>query len=208
MNKINYDKLFCECVEGLSGKPTLLLHSCCAPCSTLCIDRLKKHFDLTIFYYNPNMNDQHEYIKRKDEQIRYIQHLNSFGDDIKFVELGFCQEDFAQISRGHEGDKEGGARCYLCYELRLKKTFEFANAHGFDYFCTTLSVSPYKNAEWLNKIGFLLQTDKTKWLPTDFKKREGYKISRLMAREQNLYEQNYCGCAFSKTASQQNNVDF
>lgn len=201
MNKINYDKLFCEQIQNLEGKPSLLLHSCCAPCSTLCIERLKNHFDLTVFYYNPNMSDLEEYTKRKDEQIKYINHLNSLGENIKFVELGFLQEDFKKIARGHEGDKEGGARCYLCYQLRLKKTFEYACSHNYDYFCTTLSVSPYKNSEWLNQIGLSLQTPKTKWLPSDFKKRDGYKISRTLARAQNLYEQNYCGCEYSKTNS-------
>lgn len=198
MNKINYDKQFNEITKALSNKPTLLLHSCCAPCSTLCIDRLKQYFDLTIFYYNPNMSDSSEYEKRKNEQIRYIEHLNALGDSIKFVEIGFCQDDYKTIAKGFENEPEGGKRCYLCYKLRLEKTCEFAAAHGFDYYCSTLSVSPYKNAEWLNQIGLSLQSNKTKWLPSDFKKRDGYKISRLMARQQNLYEQNYCGCIYSK----------
>lgn len=198
MNKINYDKKFEEIINKLNKKPSLLLHSCCAPCSTLCIDRLKNHFDLTIFYYNPNMSDSTEYEKRKNEQIRYIEHLNSLGDNIKFVEIGFCQDDYKKIAECLENEPEGGKRCYLCYKLRLAKTFELAQNRGFNYFCSTLSVSPYKNAEWLNKIGLSLETNDTKWLPTDFKKREGYKISRQMAREQNLYEQNYCGCVYSK----------
>lgn len=198
MNKINYDKKFEEIINKLNKKPSLLLHSCCAPCSTLCIDRLKNHFDLTIFYYNPNMSDLAEYEKRKNEQIRYIEHLNSLGDNIKFVEIGFCQDDYKNISQGLEREPEGGKRCYLCYKLRLAKTFDYASTHNFDYFCSTLSVSPYKNAEWLNEIGVSLEEDGTKWLASDFKKREGYKISRQMAREQNLYEQNYCGCTFSK----------
>lgn len=198
MNKINYDKQFSEITKNLSNKPTLLLHSCCAPCSTLCIDRLKPFFDLTIFYYNPNMSDSTEYEKRKNEQIRYIEHLNALGDNIKFVEIGFCQDDYNQIAKGLEKEPEGGKRCYLCYKLRLAKTFELAQNRGFNYFCSTLSVSPYKNADWLNKIGLSLEKNDTKWLPTDFKKREGYKISRQMAREQNLYEQNYCGCIYSK----------
>lgn len=198
MNKINYDKQFAEILNNLSNKPTLLLHSCCAPCSTLCIDRLKQYFDLTIFYYNPNISDSPEYEKRKNEQIRYIEHLNSLGDNIEFVEIGFCQDDYKTIAKGLENEPEGGKRCYLCYKLRLAKTFELAQNRGFNYFCSTLSVSPYKNAEWLNKIGLSLETYDTKWLPTDFKKRDGYKISRQMAREQNLYEQNYCGCVYSK----------
>lgn len=198
MNKINYDKQFAEILNNLSNKPTLLLHSCCAPCSTLCIDRLKQYFDLTIFYYNPNISDSPEYEKRKNEQIRYIEHLNSLGDNIKFVEIGFCQDDYKTIAKGLENEPEGGKRCYLCYKLRLAKTFELAQNRGFNYFCSTLSGSPYKNAEWLNKIGLSLETYDTKWLPTDFKKRDGYKISRQMAREQNLYEQNYCGCVYSK----------
>lgn len=198
MNKVNYDKVFEDTIKNLNKKPTLLLHSCCAPCSTLCIDRLKEHFDLTIFYYNPNMSDASEYEKRKNEQIRYIQHLNSLGDNIKFVEIGFCQDDYKKIAKGLEKEPEGGKRCYLCYELRLAKTFQFASARKFEYFCSTLSVSPYKNAEWLNRIGLSLETNGTKWLSSDFKKRDGYKISRQMAREQNLYEQNYCGCVYSK----------
>lgn len=198
MNKINYDKQFAEIINNLSNKPTLLLHSCCAPCSTLCIDRLKQYFDLTIFYYNPNMSDSSEYEKRKNEQIKYINHLNTLGDNIKFVEIGFCQDDYKTIAKGLENEPEGGKRCYLCYKLRLAKTFGLAQNRGFNYFCSTLSISPYKNAEWLNQIGLSLETNDTKWLPTDFKKREGYKISRQMAREQNLYEQNYCGCVYSK----------
>ncbi len=198
MNKVNYDKQFNEITKNLSNKPTLLLHSCCAPCSTLCIDRLKPFFDLTIFYYNPNMSDASEYEKRKNEQIRYIEHLNALGDNIKFIEIGFCQDDYKTIAKGLENEPEGGKRCYLCYKLRLAKTFELAQNRGFNYFCSTLSVSPYKNADWLNKIGLSLETNDTKWLPTDFKKREGYKISRQMARKQNLYEQNYCGCIYSK----------
>lgn len=198
MNKINYDKQLAEIINNLSNKPTLLLHSCCAPCSTLCIDRLKQYFDLTIFYYNPNMSDSSEYEKRKNEQIKYINHLNTLGDNIKFVEIGFCQDDYKTIAKGLENEPEGGKRCYLCYKLRLAKTLEYAQKNTFDYFCSTLSVSPYKNAEWLNQIGLSLQSNKTKWLPSDFKKRDGYKISRLMARQQNLYEQNYCGCIYSK----------
>ncbi len=198
MNKINYDKVFLERINNLSSNPKLLLHSCCAPCSTLVIERLKHFFDLTIFYYNPNMSDEQEYSKRKNEQIKYIEHLNSNGDNIKFKEIGFCQNDFFEVIKNLKNEPEGGKRCYVCYTLRLKKTFAYAKMHNFDYFCSTLSVSPYKNADWLNKIGLSLQNEDVKWLENDFKKRDGYKISRAMAREQNLYEQNYCGCEFSK----------
>ena len=198
MNKINYDKVLCEILSKLTHKPTLLLHSCCAPCSTAVIDRLLPHFDITIFYYNPNLDTSIEYEKRKNEQIRYIEQLNTLGNHIEIIENGFCQPDFLEIVKGLENQPEGGKRCYACYQLRLSKTCEIASKLGFKYFCSTLSVSPYKNAEWLNEIGNTLSNDITSWLPSDFKKQEGYKKSRAMARELNMYEQNYCGCQFSK----------
>lgn len=197
MNKINYDKQFQQIINTLENKPKLLLHSCCAPCSTLVIERLKKYFDLTIFYYNPNMINLEEYNKRKNEQIKYIEKLNSSGENIKFIEQGFNKDEWSEIAKGKENLPEGSARCFDCYKLRLQKTFNLAKELDFDFFCSTLSVSPYKNAEWLNQIGLSLQTEKLLWLPSDFKKRDGYKISRQIARENNLYEQNFCGCEYS-----------
>lgn len=170
----------------------LLLHSCCAPCSTAVIERLKDDFDITIFYYNPNIQPREEYEKRLSEQKRLLGILK-----IPFIEGEYEEIAFEKISCGLENVKEGGARCYKCFEMRLGKTFEVAKEKGFDMFATTLSVSPMKNAKWINEIGQRLETDNLLFLESDFKKKDGYKRSIELSKQFNLYRQHYCGCLFS-----------
>ncbi len=180
--------------EVLSGtkKPKLLLQSCCAPCSTKALEYLKGAFDLTVLYYNPNIYPEEEYVKRKNEQIRY---LNQIG--VKFLDCDYNHLEFLQAVIGLEQEKEGGRRCEKCFSLRLKKTFELAKENGFDYFSTTLTVSPHKNSKTINEIGLLMQTEEVKYLPCDLKKKNGYLRSIEIAKEYGLYRQNYCGCEFA-----------
>lgn len=193
MNKVNYDKKMQDIISSLSDKPKLLLHSCCAPCSTACIDRLKDVFDLTVFFYNPNIDSESEYKKRAEEQIKYCAETN-----VKVIIENYDCADFYDAVTGYETEKEGGKRCEKCFALRLKKTLERAEKDGFDYFATTLTVSPLKNAELINGIGYALETEQVKYLPSDFKKQGGYLKSVMISKEKNMYRQNYCGCVFSK----------
>ncbi|MDE6471207.1 MAG: epoxyqueuosine reductase QueH [Eubacterium sp.] len=201
MNKINYqlelDKII-ECNKREDITPSLLLHSCCAPCSSYTIEYLSDYFKITVLYYNPNISEQTEYEKRKAEQIRLIQSLDT-KNRVSFLDCEYNSSEFFDIAGGYENCCEGGERCFRCYRLRLEKTAMLAKEKGFDYFCTTLSISPLKNAQKINQIGFEI-ADKCsiKWLPSDFKKREGYKRSIELSRQFNLYRQNYCGCVFSK----------
>ena len=193
--KTNYDKILEETINELKGrKPSLLLHSCCAPCSTAVITRLKDYFDVTIFYYNPNIEPLGEYLKRKEEQKRIV---SKFG--IKFLDCDYENEIFKSISKGLEDLPEGGYRCHKCYELRLTKTALTAKENNFEYFGTTLTVSPYKNSQVLNAIGKdIEELTKVKFLYSDFKKKEGYKLSIELSKKYNLYRQNYCGCIYSE----------
>lgn len=195
MNKVNYDLLMQKEVEKLKGKgKKLLLHSCCAPCSSATLERLKDYFDLTVYYYNPNIDGAEEYALRAVEQKRLCEEL-----DIKCVVNEFNKADFLSIVKGLEKEKEGGARCEKCFYLRLKNTAEFAKANVYDYFATTLTVSPLKNAQVINKLGEEIEREVgVKYLPTDFKKRGGYLRSIELSKIYNLYRQNYCGCEFSK----------
>ena len=193
MNKINYDEQMQKIINSLETKPKLLLHSCCAPCSTACIDRLKDVFDLTVFYYNPNIDTDEEYTKRAEEQQKYCAELG-----VKIIACDHDSQDFYDTVKGFESEKEGGKRCEKCFALRLKKTVERAEKEGFNYFATTLTVSPLKNAELINTIGYSLQTGKVKYLPSDFKKQGGYQKSVKISKEKNMYRQNYCGCVYSK----------
>jgi len=177
----------------------LLLHSCCAPCSTACIEALKDYFPVTVFYYNPNISDRIEYEKRKKEQIRFLS--ESGWADI--LDCEYEKEAFENIAAGLENEPERGKRCYLCYELRLRKTAEAAKNNNFDYFTTTLSLSPYKVSAWINEIGYRLENEiGIKFLPSDFKKRGGYLRSIELSKEYGLYRQNYCGCSYSKAESE------
>ena len=195
--KINYDKVLEELIKNLDGKPTLLLHSCCGPCSSYVITYLKDYFKITVLYYNPNIEPEAEYLKRKGEQIKLIQELND--NDVTLLDIDYDNKSYRDKVKGREEDREGGLRCHLCYELRLNKTAQIAKEKGFDYFGTTLTVSPYKNAQVLNHIGeTLANTYNIKWLYSDFKKNDGYKKSIELSKKYALYRQDYCGCEFSK----------
>ena len=195
--KINYDKILEDLINKLDYKPKLLLHSCCGPCSSYVITYLKDYFDITILYYNPNIEPSEEYEKRKQEQIKLINKLNI--PTLKLLDTEYENEEYRKYVIGHESDREGGHRCHLCYELRLNKTALLAKKHNFEYFGTTLTVSPYKNATILNKIGEDLSKEyNLKWLYSDFKKKEGYKKSIELSKKYELYRQDYCGCLFSK----------
>lgn len=173
----------------INNKPKLLLHSCCGPCSTSVIERLVENYDITVFYFNPNIFPYEEYLKRLNEQKRLLKILN-----IPFIEGEYNQEIFNNALIGCENQKEGELRCFKCYELRLKHTFEKALELNFDYYTTTLTVSPRKNAVWVNHIGSNMQSDKLKFLSADFKKKDGYKRSIELSKVYNLYRQHYCGC--------------
>ena len=193
--KRNFEQEMLNEIEKLDKGTKLLLHSCCAPCSSACLERLKDAFDITILYYNPNIDGDEEYQKRKAEQIRFLQETGW----AKFIDCDHEKEKFLQMAQGLENEPERGKRCYLCYGMRLDRTAETAKKLGFDYFATTLTLSPHKNAEWLNELGFLAQEKYfVKYLPTDFKKKGGYQRSIQLSKEYNLYRQNYCGCIFSQ----------
>lgn len=200
MNKINYQKKLDELINGISEGtvPRLLLHSCCAPCSSYTLEYLSQYFDITVLYYNPNISPRSEFDKRAVEQARLIAELPA-QHKVKLVVSDYDYTEFLDIARGYESCQEGGERCFRCYRMRLEKTAEKAKTEGFDYFCTTLSISPLKDSQIINKIGYeTAEKYGVKWLPSDFKKKEGYKRSIELSREYNLYRQNFCGCAYSK----------
>ena len=177
--------------------PTLLLHSCCGPCSTCCIERLSDYFKITVFYYNPNIYPSEEYYKRKEVELDFIRQYTS-KYKIELLDCDYEPEKFTEIARGYEACKEGGERCYRCYNLRLDETAKVAKQNNFDYFTTTLSVSPHKNSKWINEIGERLSKEyEIKFLPSDFKKKDGYKRSIELCKKYCLYRQNYCGCVYS-----------
>ena len=203
--KQNYQLLMqkeIEFTKTLPQKPTLLLHACCAPCSSAVLEVLAEHFDITIFFYNPNISPKSEFDYRLDELYRLLVEMNL--SQIKIVAPDYDENEFFDIAKGNEHLPEGGARCKDCYRLRLEKTAEYAKNDGFDYFTTTLSVSPYKNALALNEIGSeLSEKYGVKYLLSDFKKGDGYKRSCQLSRDFNLYRQNYCGCVFSKAQAEE-----
>ena len=183
--------------------PRLLLHSCCAPCSSNCIEVLSKYFMVTVFYYNPNISSDEEYKKRVAEQIRFIKEFDT-PNKVEFIEGDYEPDVFFKEVKGLEKEPEGGKRCFKCYELRLRRSADYAKKHQYDYFTTTLSISPLKNADKLNEIGGNLSGEyKILYLFSDFKKKNGYKRSIELSKEYNLYRQNFCGCVFSK--NQNNN---
>lgn len=182
----------------IKTKPTLLLHSCCGPCSTAVIDRLKDEYNLTIFYYNPNIYPEEEYIKRKQTQLKYLEILKNQGVSVGFLDAEYDDKNYFSAVSGLENEREGGKRCEVCFKLRLKKTSEVAASMGFDFFGTTLTVSPHKNATLINQIGEeLAKNCSSKFLVADFKKKDGYKLSVKLSKENDLYRQTYCGCKFS-----------
>lgn len=200
MNKINYqkemEKIICENQER-KWIPNLLLHSCCAPCSSYVLEYLSNYFNITVFYYNPNIYPDEEYFKRVKEQKNFIQTF-PFQHKVEMIEGVFEKEKFYAMAKGKEHLKEGAERCFLCYELRLEETAKIAKEKKFDYFTTTLSISPMKNSAKLNEIGLALsQKYQVPYLISDFKKKSGYKRSVEISKEYDMYRQDYCGCVFS-----------
>lgn len=193
--RIEQEKMI-KAFEGVT--PRLLLHSCCAPCSSAVLEYLSQHMKITVFYFNPNIFPEEEFLHRIEEQKRLIEEL-SCKNPVDFIEQGWQSERFYTAVKGLENISEGGERCFACYRLRLEETARLAAEMGFDYFTTTLSISPYKNAEKLNEIGEELGTKYgVKHLPSDFKKRNGYKRSIELSAVYGLYRQDYCGCVYSK----------
>ena len=177
---------------------TLLLHACCAPCSSACLERLSNFFKITIIYYNPNITEEKEYLKRLEELKNFIQKIK-VKYPINIIDTRYDPKEFFEISKGLEKEKERGKRCYKCYELRLEETAKVAKENNFDFFATTLTLSPYKKTDWLNEIGENLSNKyQTSYLYSDFKKKNGYKRSIELSKEYNLYRQDYCGCIYSK----------
>ena len=207
MNKINYQNQLDRIIEKIDPKnpPRLLLHSCCAPCSSYTLEYLSRYFDITVYYFNPNISPKQEFDKRFEEQKRLISQM-PFKNSVTLVEGDYNYDDFLEIAKGLENVPEGGERCFRCYKMRLESTARLAKEQGFDYFCTTLSISPLKNSQKINELGFGLEEKYgVKWLPSDFKKREGYKRSIQLSREYSLYRQNFCGCVFSKNQQGESN---
>lgn len=199
MNKRNYQSELDEIIKtnAKEGKrPKLLLHVCCAPCSSYCMEYLTEYFDMTLLFYNPNMDSSEEYEKRKAELLRLVKEA---GFPVKIVTDPYEPQEYFEAVKGLEDIREGGERCFACYELRLERAAEYAAQNGFDLFTTSLSISPYKNAEKINEIGERLASKYgVAHLPSDFKKKNGYKRSIELSREYDLYRQDYCGCIFSK----------
>lgn len=178
--------------------PKLLLHACCAPCSSYCLEYLSKYFSITVFYYNPNIFPEEEYRKRVEEMKRLISEMD-FVNPVSFLEGEYIPQDFFDMAKGLEKVPEGGERCFKCYRMRMEETAKLAEKQGFDYFTTTLSISPLKNAAKINEIGEELgEIYKVEHLPSDFKKKNGYKRSIELSAEHHLYRQNYCGCVYSR----------
>lgn len=210
MNQVNYQKELEKILTGRTGAgpaPSLFLHSCCAPCSSYVLEYLRTYFRITVFYFNPNISMREEYQKRVAEQKRLIAAYNEergvtealCGYPIAVMEGDYRPERFFEMAKGLENCPEGGERCFRCYDLRLRETALRGAEGGFDYFATTLTISPLKNASKINEIGQALSGEYgIAWLPSDFKKRDGYKRSIELSAKYGLYRQNYCGCAYSR----------
>lgn len=200
MITVNYGKILENIIQhntesGL--RPKLLIHACCAPCSSYVLEYLNEHFDITILFYNPNINSLEEFDFRYLELVRLIEEI-PLGYEIHCEKIDFNKSEFYNAIKGFEKSPEGGERCYKCYELRLRKTAEYAYKNGFELFTTTLTISPMKNAGKLNEIGQLVSKEtNVEFLPSDFKKKNGYKRSIELSRQFGLYRQNYCGCVYS-----------
>lgn len=205
MNKINYQYQLDKIIEKniSEGKiPSLLLHACCAPCSSYCLEYLSRYFNITVFYFNPNISLKEEYEYRLNEEKRLIS-LMDFVNPVRIIEGEYRPKIFYDAVKGLEDEPEGGKRCVECFKLRLEASAQKAKELGADYFTTTLTISPLKNAGLLNNIGAqYAEKYGVNWLYSDFKKKEGYKRSIALSREYSLYRQNYCGCIFSKNAAQ------
>ncbi|MBP5684592.1 MAG: epoxyqueuosine reductase QueH [Bacilli bacterium] len=195
---MNYQLVLEEELKKIKPGSKLLLHACCAPCSSYCIEYLSNYFEIIIYYYNPNIDTDEEYNKRVNELKRFIKEFKT-KYPVHLIDTGHLQEEYMKEIIGLENEPERGARCLKCYELRLRKSFEYAKEHNFDYITTTLTLSPLKNSKVINEIGKKLEDEfNFKYLYSDFKKKEGYKRSIILSREYNLYRQDYCGCKFSK----------
>lgn len=209
LNKQNYQKVLENIIEEnkkLNIIPTLLLHSCCAPCSSYVLEYLSEYFKISVLYYNPNIFPKEEYEYRIQEQRKLIDELPA-KNKIKLISTDYTPQDFYQIAKGYEKEPEGGERCFRCYELRLREAAVYAVKDQYDYFTTTLSISPLKNAQKLNEIGAKLSEEYgVKYLYSDFKKKNGYKRSVELSEIYGLYRQNYCGCVYSKTIESKENV--
>lgn len=205
-NARNYQRELDRILAQLTVPSRLLLHSCCAPCSSYVLEYLRRYFEITVFYYNPNISMEEEYQKRVEEQKRLIAAYNKLPDSgypISVIEGDYEPEVFYAAAKGLEQCPEGGERCFACYELRLEKTARLAKQLGQDYFTTTLTISPLKNAAKLNEIGERLsEAYQIPWLPSDFKKKNGYKRSIELSAEYELYRQNYCGCIYSEVCKE------
>lgn len=212
----NYYREFEKQIENIKNeicdngkKPGLLMHACCCPCSSHCIELLEEIFSITVYFYNPNIDEKEEYEKRYNEFLRFRDEAD-FAGEISIVREEFDPSPFYEIARGREMLPERGARCYDCYLLRMRRSAQYAAENGFDYFTTTLSISPYKNADWINEIGMKLENELRKsfgdkvpqFLFSDFKKKNGYKRSVELSKEYGLYRQNYCGCRYSKPVTE------
>lgn len=196
---MNFQKLLeqeIELIKNNKTKPKLLLHACCGPCSSYVIEYLSKYFDITIYYYNPNTYPESEYVRRLDELNKFVTNFNS---TVNVIEEEYISKEFYNAIRGLEHLGEKSERCYKCYELRMNKSAKYAKENSYDYFTTTLSISPYKNAKWINEIGKKLEQEiGIKYLYSDFKKKNGYKRSIELSKEYKMYRQEYCGCVYSK----------
>lgn len=198
MNRRNYEKEMQEIIRLQETKPTLLLHSCCAPCSSAVLEDISRYFHITVLYYNPNISSKEEYDKRVKEVGRLLEAM-PFEEEIPLIEGRYDAAEFEAIAKGLEDVPEGGSRCFACYRLRLEEAGRVAKEGHFDYFTTTLSISPLKNAAKLNEIGEEVAQDLgISYLPSDFKKKERYKRSIALSKEYDLYRQNFCGCKYSK----------
>ena len=200
--KTNYQLISDKIIKELDHTPKMLLHCCCAPCSTYVLEYLSEYFEITAYAFNPNIYPEEEFYKRRSEQQRLIGEM-TFKNPVGFIGEEYQSELFYQAVKGLEQTGERGQRCYECYRLRLSRTAETARRYGFEYFTTTLSISPLKNADWLNEIGKSLEGDGLKYFYSDFKKREGFKRSTELCKKYCIYRQNYCGCIFSKREAEE-----
>ncbi len=200
-NNVNFQQKLDEKLEEITRSnqtPTLLLHVCCAPCSSYVLEYLSKFFKITLFFYNSNIAPKEEFDKRVDELRRFVQQF-PLQNPVEICVGEYCPEEFLEMAKGLEQEPEGGSRCYRCYEQRLRKTAQLCREGAYDYFTTTLSISPYKRADWLNEIGERLADEYgLTYLVSDFKKKNGYRRSIELSREYQLYRQDYCGCVYSK----------
>ncbi len=194
---INYQRELDGILETINDSK-LLLHACCAPCSSYCLEYLSGYFDIYVYFYNPNITERNEYNVRKEELIRFINNY-PFNKKVYYIDGEYEPDKFFSMAKGLETCKEGGERCHKCYELRMRSAAQKALELNCDYFCTTLTISPLKNSQVINQIGFNIEKEYgVRWLPSDFKKKNGFKRSIELSSEYGLYRQNYCGCVYSK----------